>query len=241
MGIWSTNAPVGEPAPAARGGAVDVVDAVGLVAHQVAPVELDDPSAHLVDHAGVVGGDDHRGPGPVDPVEQAHDAEAGRGVEVPGGLVGQEDQRAVDEGPGHRHPLLLATGQLAGQVVALLGQADQVEDLGHLGGDHVLGPADHLEGEGDVLEDGLVGQEAEVLEDAADVAAEVGDAPLGQVADLLARLPDAPGVGHLLAQEEPDERGLAGARRADQEDELTLVDLYGAVVAGRPWIPCTSW
>ena len=158
--------------------------------------------------------------------------EAGRRVEVAGGLVGQEDQGAVDEGPGHRHPLLLATGELAGEVVALLGQADEVEHLGDLGGDHVLGPADDLEGEGHVLEDGLVGQEPEVLEDAADVAPQVRDAPLGQVADLLAGLPDATGVGHLLAEQEADEGRLAGAGRADQEHELALVDLDGAVLEG---------
>ena len=101
-------------------------------------------------------------------------------VEVAGGLVGQQDERPVDEGPGHGHPLLLATGQLVGQVVPLLGQPDQVEHLGHLGGDDVLGAADDLEGEGHVLEDGLVGQEAEVLEHAADVAAQVGIRHLGR-------------------------------------------------------------
>ncbi len=153
-------------------------------------------------------------------------------VEVAGGLVGQEDERTVDEGPGDGHPLLLAAGQLVGQVVALLGQPDQVEDLGHLGGDHVLGAADDLEGEGHVLEHRLVGQEPEVLEDAADVAAQVGDPPLGQMPDLLARLPDPPASRHLLAQQEPDEGGLARSGRPDEEDELALVDLDGEVAEG---------
>ena len=137
-----------------------------------------------------MGGHQHGGAGPVDPVEQPHDALAGGGVEVAGRLVGQQDQRPVDEGPGDRHPLLLAAGQLVGQVVALLGQADQVEDLGHLGAHHVLGPADHLEGERHVLVDRLVGQQPEVLEDAADVAAQVGHPPLGQGDDVLPGLPD---------------------------------------------------
>ena len=119
-----------------------------------------------------------------------------------------------------------------GQVVPLLGQSDQVEDLGHLGGDHVLGPADDLEGEGHVLEDRLVGEEAEVLEDAADVAPQIGDPPLGQMADLLAGLPDAAGVGHLLAEQQADEGGLARARGTHQEHELALVDLDRTVLEG---------
>ena len=60
-----------------------------------------------------------------------------------------------------------------GKLLELLGQADQLEDGRHLGLDDVLGPADDLEGEGDVLVDRLVGQQLEVLEDAADVAAQV--------------------------------------------------------------------
>ena len=173
---------------------------MGLIAHQDSPVEFDHSAAHLIHHAGVMGGDDDGGSGPVDPVQKPHDAEAGGGVEVAGGLVGQEDEGPIDEGPGHGHALLLTTGELAGQVVALLGQADQVEHLGNLCRDHVLGPADHLEGEGHVFEDGLVGQQAKVLEHAADVAAQVGDPPLGEVPDLLACFPDATGVRHLFAQ-----------------------------------------
>ena len=70
----------------------------------------------------------HGGAGAVDAVEQAHDADRGGRVEVAGGLVGQEDQRPVHEGPGDRHPLLLAAGELVREVVDLLGQADQLED-----------------------------------------------------------------------------------------------------------------
>jgi hypothetical protein len=136
------------------------------------------------------------------------------------------------KGPGHRHPLLLAARQLAREVVALLGEPHQVEHLGDLGGHHVLGPPDDLEGEGHVLEDRLVGQQPEVLEDAADVPSQVGDPPLGQVDHVAPRLPDAAAVGQLLAQEEPDEGRLARARGADDEDELALVDVERDVAQG---------
>src|SRR5216683_374858 len=56
-----------------------------------AAVELDDASAHGVDDRLIVGGHQHGGARAVDAVEQAHDADGGAGVEVPGGLVGQEN------------------------------------------------------------------------------------------------------------------------------------------------------
>src|SRR3546814_11638042 len=80
---------------------------------------------------------------------------------VAGGLVGQEDQRAVHEGTRDRDALLLAAGELVGEVAHLLGQADQLEDGRDLRLDDVAGPADHLAGEGDVLrsEERRVGKE----------------------------------------------------------------------------------
>src|SRR3954447_1490963 len=58
------------------------VDAAGLVAYDASVRELDDALAHLVDDPGVVGGHHDRGAGPVDPVQQLHDADAGVRVEV---------------------------------------------------------------------------------------------------------------------------------------------------------------
>ena len=176
-----------------------------------------------------MGGHDHGGAGLVDAVQQAHDPDGRVGIEVPGGLVGQQDQGPVDEGPGDRHPLLLATRELVGQVVALLGQPHQVQDLGHLGGDHVLGTADDVQGEGHVLVDGLVGEEAEVLEDAADVAAQVWDLPVAELADLLARHPDVAAVGLLFLEQQPEKGRLPRTGRSHQEDELTLLDVDGRV------------
>ena len=96
------------------------------------------------------------------------------GSRLPGGLVGQQDQRPVDEGPGDRHPLLLAAGQLVGEVVALLGQADQVEDLrAPATAMTCLGRPMTSRAKATFSYDRLVGQQLEVLEDAADVAAQV--------------------------------------------------------------------
>src|ERR1700737_2247946 len=108
------------------------VDAAGLIAHQRSVVELDDTPAHRVDEGRVVRGHDNRGTGAVDAVEQTHDADGGRRVEVPGGLIGEQDQRTVHERPRDGDALLLAAGELVREVVGLLCQTDEVEDLRNL-------------------------------------------------------------------------------------------------------------
>ena len=129
--------------------------------------------------------------GAVDAVEQPHDADRRGRVEVSGRLVGEQDQRPVHERACDRHPLLLTAGELGREVVGLLGQADEIEDLRHLRAHDVARAADHLERERDVLVDRLVGQQLEVLEDAADVAAQLRDLPAAEPRDVAAGDDDA--------------------------------------------------
>ena len=51
------------------------------------------------------------------------------GVEVPGGLVGQQQQRVVGQRAGNRHPLLLAAGELVGHPLAERAQANLVQQV----------------------------------------------------------------------------------------------------------------
>src|ERR1019366_9374183 len=132
---------------------IEAVHATSLISHNGPVVQLDDPSTHLVDHAGIVGGDDNRGPCSIDPVEKPHDAEAGGRIEVTGGFVGKDNQRSVHERPSHGHSLLFTTRELSGQIPALFGEADQIEHLRYLRGDHMLGSSDHLERKGYILKD----------------------------------------------------------------------------------------
>src|SRR5688572_6490164 len=81
-----------------------------------------------VDHAvGVLGdvplvGDEDDGVAVgVELLEHAHDLLAGGAVEVPGGLVGEQDGRAHDQGPRDGHPLALTAGELVGLVVHAVG------------------------------------------------------------------------------------------------------------------------
>src|SRR3954471_10365215 len=83
------------------GARLSAVHASGLVADDPPALDLDDPAAHLVDDVGVVRDHHDRRAGPVDPVQQPHDLDGGVGVEVSRRLVGQQDQRPVDERPRH--------------------------------------------------------------------------------------------------------------------------------------------
>ena len=62
-------------------------------------------------------------PEPVQLVHHRQHVGTGAGVEVTGGLVGQQQVGLGHQRPGHRHPLLLAPRQLGGQVVDPVGQA----------------------------------------------------------------------------------------------------------------------
>ena len=52
------------------------------------------------------------------------DLVAGLRVELAGRLVGQDQDRLLDQRPGDRHPLLLAAGELVRPVVEPVAQAD---------------------------------------------------------------------------------------------------------------------
>src|ERR1700712_1463 len=75
----------------------DSVDAARLVADDLAQLQFDHPATHRVDDVVVVGGHQHGGTGAIDPFEQQHDVGAGVRIEVAGRLVGQQQQRTVDE------------------------------------------------------------------------------------------------------------------------------------------------
>ena len=56
-------------------------------------------------------------------MEQHHHIAARAAVEGGGGFIGQQQARVGRQGPGNRDPLLLATGEVVGQLVELVAQA----------------------------------------------------------------------------------------------------------------------
>src|ERR1700674_4681101 len=102
--------------------------------------------------------------------QQPHDACSGRGVEVAGGLVGEQQRRVGDQRPRDGDSLRLTTGKFTGIVISAWTHADLVE--GHAGLFEPLGATDRSveQGRGDVLERAGSRYELEGLEHEADVA-----------------------------------------------------------------------
>ena len=126
-------------------------------------------------------------------IEESHDFDAGLGIEVAGGLVGQDDGGAVDQGAGDGHALALAAGELIGLVIHALAQADV--------GQRFLGAVDALGGGGAVVDQrqlhvvqrGGAGQQIEGLKDEADLlVADAGQFVVVELADQLAVEPVRP-------------------------------------------------
>ena len=167
----------------------------------------------------VVGHQHGGGPGPAQDV--AHlGPEAGSQRRVQGreGLVQQDQGRLHRQGPGQRHPLLLATGELIRVATIEAAQSDHLEQLGHPG----LLAAPVGQSEGHVGGHRQVGEQGALLGDVPQ------SAPLGRlaaatvvhdrVADADSTLVDAVEAGH-----QPQQRGLAAARRPqDGGDRLGL-------------------
>ena len=152
------------------------------------------------------------------------------GSRLPVGSSASRIAGPVHEGAGDGDALLLTAGQLVREPPLLARQADEVEHLRHGVGDRVPRLADHLQRERDVLEHRLVRQQAEVLEDHADLAAQLRHLPVGEAPHVLAGDVHHPAGGPLLPQHQAQEGGLAGPGCAHEEDELALDDLEAHVV-----------
>ena len=155
-------------------------------------------------------------------------------LEVPLGIVAEQDLRLVDHRARDRDTLLLTTGELMWQTLALALEADHLQGLGDELADDVGGLANHMQGVRDVLPDRLAGQEPEVLENRADRAAQAGHLSGRHRLQVMARDQDGTAGGRFLSEHQPQHGGLAGAGGADDEDELSALDLDAHVIEGRP-------
>ena len=181
----------------------------------------------------IVGDDDE---GDADLVLQALELQLHLGahlaVERRQGLVEQEQPRPLDDGAGESDALALATRQLRGAGLGLVGQADRLEHLAdacrHLGAGQTLALQAvrdvalhvHVREEGIRLEHqvhrALVGRQGE----------EVGGHAGGGVDR------DRAGVRLLEAGDAPQQRRLAAAGRSEQGEELIGADVDRDVVEG---------
>ena len=143
-----------------------------------------------------------------------------------GGLVHDEDAGLLDQRPRDLDELLLPQPQVADEGVGIDGLLQTLQDRP---GDVPLLPLGHapcagdLPAQEDVVDDGQVGAEVELLVDDGHA---VGDGLGGGGEDdgLAAQLDGSRG-GALNTGEDLHEGGLAGAVLADESDHLALMDL----------------
>src|SRR5262245_35666696 len=140
-----------------------------LVALDLAVADVDRPVRVLGDVA-LVGDDDDGVAVLVKLLEQPHDLLARGRVQVPRGLVGEQDRGAHDQGAGDGHALALPAGQLVRLVRDARAEVDHLQGLARLLEPLLLGEPRVDERELDVVERGRAGQQVEGLEDEPDLA-----------------------------------------------------------------------
>ena len=182
------------------------------------------PVGDLAREAHLVGGDDHRhaaGGQLTHDIEHLGDE---LGVESARHLVEQQQVGLHRECPDDRHALLLTARQPVGELDALVGEPEALQQARRvrLRLDS-RGPQHLAWGERDVVEHGHVREEVERLEHDADPPPDAIDVHVGS-RDVVAFDDDAPGVDRLDQVDAAQQRGLAGARRADEADDLVLID-----------------
>ena len=185
-----------------------------------------DDAGHRLGEAEVVGDDDDGGAVLlVDLEEEVVHRVAGLGVEVAGGLVGEEELGREDQGAGEGDALLLAAGELAGAVGDAVAQGDLVEQGAggalHLAAALALDEAGHHH----VLEGVELGEQVVELEDEADgPVADRRQPGAGEAGELVVAEADGAARGQVEGADAVEQGALAGARGADDGHHLALVD-----------------
>ena len=201
--------------PLRRGGAAVAADP---------PVaDLDDPVAGLC-HRRVVGDQEQRRvAAAVQIVQQTDDRFTGGAIEIAGRLVGEQEAGLAGEGPGKRHPLLLAAGELGRIVCHPGGKADRGQPLA--GTRQGVGGVGQFERQRDVFQGGHGRHQVEVLKYDTDmIPAEAGEGIFIEGAQLLAGRPNGAGRRPFEAGDDHQQAGLPGAGRADETDRFAPLD-----------------
>ncbi len=151
----------------------------------------------------------------VEALEEGEDVGGAGGVEVAGGFVGEDEVGVGDDGAGDGDALFLAAGELAGEVVEAVGEADEIEGGGGIFAALFAGEGGELEGQLDVFEGVEDGDEVEGLEDEAEVVvAPAGEASFRHCRGFFAEDDQASRGRPIHAGDQMEQRRLSGTRGA---------------------------
>ena len=164
-----------------------------------------------------------------------HDLEADARVEVPGGLVGEQDRRLVDDGAGDRHALLLATGQLVREPLLLALEPDgRAASRAPSGGSRERDLPMTCSAKATFWKTVLLGSSRKSWNTVPISRRSCGTLRSGSRDSSRPATKTDPDVAFSSLQREAQEGGLAGAGLADDEDELATLDLERHAVDGGP-------
>ncbi|MCY1442322.1 hypothetical protein D9M71_586870 [compost metagenome] len=170
----------------------------------------------------------------VDLRQQLQHRGGGLRIEGAGRLVAEQDRRPAGQGAGDTDALLLPAGKLCRVLARLLGEADAGQQLGDAGVDFTGAAATgQAQRHGDVVGDGLRGEQVEVLEDHADALAEATQAVGVEGGDVFAIDDDAPATGLFQAVDQTKQGTFAGAGMADEAEHLATFDGQAGRLQGR--------
>ena len=132
-------------------------------------VEHVDDAGGVGGEGGVVGDHDDGVAEGVNITEFFHDDVGGAGVEVAGGLVGEDEAGVGDEGAGDGNALLLTAAELPWHVVLTFLEMEMFKDVAGHEEAAIFVKSGVDEGQSDIFDDGKVGDEIKILENEADL------------------------------------------------------------------------
>ena len=194
-----------------------------------AVIERDHAAPDAANQIAIVGRDQHGRAPRVHLAQQIHDVERQIRIEIARRLVGKNQHRVVHQRARDGDALLLAARQLLRIRVHPVLQPHPLQHLKRLALLRRDRRAEHARHDRDVFEHGLSRNQLEVLEDEPDAAAVGLHLPRRQPREILSGHRDRAVARQALAQQQAQERRLAGAARAGEEDELPLLDLDGQI------------
>ena len=190
--------------------------------------KLDDARGIFRDDALVRDDDDREPPFLVKRMEGRHDVDARLGVEIPGGLVREQETGAVDQRARNGDALLLSTGELARVMRRPLRKAHRVErrqsTVAAFASRQPLGVVEKRQL--DVLDRGCSREQVEALEHEPDLL--VPDAGLlvgRELGNVFSREKVLAVRGTVQTTEDMHQSGLARSGRPYDGDELARFDL----------------
>ena len=149
----------------------------------------------------------------------------GRGIEVAGRLVGQQQRRPVEQRAAERDALAFAPRQGAYVARLVAGQPDPRQQIGRAQAGIDKGDAGGARRHQHVLDHGEFGQQVEGLEDEAERARARQRARVAtQIVEALAAQGDGAAVGAIEQAQAVQQRAFAGARSAADRHRLASGD-----------------